>query len=100
MDNRIAIIIEKAKSLSNQMPHTVRAMSDLSNDEKQALGSAGNCINDLLDIVESLHNVLEKHRRFHSKVACPQRPDCDSCLAEELLMLYGPTWYAAYIKSN
>jgi coenzyme F420-reducing hydrogenase gamma subunit len=102
MDNRIVEIIANARLLSNQMPHTERAFvateAPLTGLEKKALGGAGNCIDDLLNVVESLHDILEKHRRFHSKVACPEKPDCDVCLAEELLLLYGPMWYAAHVQ--
>jgi hypothetical protein len=100
MNQKIQSIIENAKLLSSQMPHTEMAFvtNDLTDKEKQALGGAVACIDDLLNVVFSLHDVLEKHRRFHCKVACPERPDCESCVAEDLLMLYGPTWYAAHAQ--
>jgi hypothetical protein len=101
MDTRTQSIIEKAKLLSSQMPHTEMAFCDgqqpLTDIEQKALGGAGNCIDDLMDVIITLHDILEKHRKFHSKVACPGRPDCDSCVAEELLASYGSTWYACHI---
>jgi len=42
-----------------------------------------NQIRDLKKAYYMLVEVVDAHRRFHSKVGCPGRPECPVCAAED-----------------